>query len=448
MAVAVPTRVNFPRRLRGRPGLLAVGTGLWLLALPGFAQAPAFGDAPAVAKSVSGQFVIHGREGIQARSGREIRPVGDDPVIELRPDLLTVSSERIKRAVLSRLDLKDSWRGKIHLHLHRQPLVERPVAIRPQVFRDGWQFHVALPDKIEWPRLVRAITEVVLLEIANRENVSTVCAQPPLWLAEGMDALVIGEHGRELVIESQTSLTRSSRKADPLRDSRAALAGQEPAGFSDLTLATVDQLANPAEFARFRANAALLVHALTAETRRQRTIEFLRNLPSALNWQTPFLHAHRAEIANLLEAEKWWAVNATHELAQDPALFWSPRQVVGRLEEILRETAAVRSTGTTATETLPLAKVVTDWELSAQQPVIERKLSQLQLLLMRTPKEPESLRPLVTDCFRTLDRYLAERTGGNSGAAGRGEVTDRTKVVARTTAHRLETIGRQLAALR
>lgn len=266
-----------------------------------------------------------------SKPGREIRPVGDDPLIKLRPELLTVSCERIKRAVLTRLNLKDAWRGRIHLHLHRQPAIDRPVAIRPQVFRDGWQFHVALPDKIEWTRLVRAVTEVVLLEIANRDNGSTVCAQPPLWLAEGMDVLVIGEHGRELIIESQTSLNRSSRTPDPLRASRAALVGQDPASFSDLTLASAEQLVQPAEFARFRANAALLVHALTVETRRSQTVEFLRNLPAALNWQTPFLHAHRTEIANLLEAEKWWAVNATHELAQDPALFWPPAQVTARL---------------------------------------------------------------------------------------------------------------------
>lgn len=390
---------------------------------------------------------MHRRDAMASKPGREIRPVGDDPFIELRPELLTVSCERIKRAVLTRLDLKDAWRGRIHLHLHRQPAIDRPVAIRPQVFRDGWQFHVALPDKIEWTRLVRAVTEVVLLEIANRDNGSTVCAQPPLWLAEGMDALVIGEHGRELIIESQTSLNRSSRKPDPLRDSRAALVGQDPAGFSDLTLASAEQLVQPAEFARFRANAALLVHALTVETRRSRTVEFLRNLPAALNWQTPFLHAHRTEIANLLEAEKWWAVNATHELAQDPALFWPPAQVTVRLAEIFRESAAVRAGGATATETLPLARLITEWEFAAQQPVLERKLAQLQLLLLRTPEEPAPLRPLVTESFRTLDRYLAERSGANAGAVGRGDVGARTKVLVRATARRLESLSRKAAAL-
>lgn len=396
---------------------------------------------------MSGQFIVHAGKASLPLPGREIRPVGDDLAIGLRPDLLTVSCERIKRAVLTRLGLRDQWRGKIHLHLHPQPAAEQPVAIRPQVFRDGWQFHVSLPDKIEWPRLVRSVTEVVLLELANRENGSTVCAQPPLWFAEGMDALVIGEHGRELVIESQTLLNRADHKPDALRDSRTALVGQDPAGFSELTLATVEQLAPPGEFTRFRANAALLVHVLTADSRRQRTVEFLRNLPAALNWQTPFLHAHRPEFANLLEAEKWWAVNATHELAQDPALFWSPAQVAARLGEIFRESAAVRAGATTATETLPLARLVAEWEFAAQRPVLERKLSQLQLLRLRTPEEPAPLRPLVTECFRTLERYLAERDRANAGNPGRGTVGNRTKVLIRTTARRLEALSREAAAL-
>ena len=79
--------------------------------------------------------------------------------------------------------------------------------------------------------------------------------------------------------------------------------------------------------------------------------------------------------------------------------------------------------------------------------MLERKLSQLQLLLMRTPGEPAPLRPLVTECFRILDRYLAERSGANAGNAGRGDVGDRTKVLLRTTARRLEALHRQTASL-
>lgn len=424
--------------------LIGLGVGI-----PGVrAQNSVLPEAPISATSISGQFIVHGRDSTRLVPTRQMRPVGNDPVIELRPDLLTVTCERVKKAVLQRLDLRDDYRGKVHLHLQRQPAIERSVAIRPQVYRDGWQFHLALPDRIEWPRLVRAITEVVLLEMANRNNLSTVCAQPPLWLAEGMNQLVLGDYGRDLVIESQTMLNRSNRKPDPLRESRAAIRGRDPLGFSALTLATVDQLTNPNDFTHFQASAAILVHLLTEESRRARTVGFIRALPETLNWQTTFLALNRSEFATLLDAEKWWAVNATHELSVDPDLSWNRGEVLRRLAEILSETAAVRSPSGSpaAPESIPLSRVVSEWDFATQQSVLQRKVAQLQILLMRTPKEPPELRPLVTECFRTVDRYLAERSGTvGPENAGRGDVGNRAKVLAKTAARRLDALGKQVA---
>jgi hypothetical protein len=440
--------VNFHGNIPGRV-LEVVCGALLLVGMAGRAQSFTLSEAPISATSISGQFIVHGRDATRLVPKRELRPVGNDPVIQLRPDLLTVTCERVKRAVQQRLGLRDDWRGKVHLHLHRQPTIERSIAIHPQVYRDGWQFHVALPDQIEWTRLVRAISEVVLLEMANRENNSTACAQPPLWLAEGMNQLVLGDYGRDLVIESQTTLNRSNRKPDPLVESRAALRGRDPWGFSALTLATVEQLTRPEDFTHFQASATLLVHLLTGESRRAKTVDFIRTLPENLNWQTAFLALNRAEFSTLLEAEKWWAVNATHELSVDPELFWNRGEVLRRLADILSETAAVRTPSgpSSAAEVIPLSRVVSEWDFATQHSVLQRKVAQLQILLMRTPKEPAELRQLVTESFRTLDRYLTER-GGSLGPenAGRGEVGNRIKVLAKTAARRLDAVEQRVAA--
>lgn len=415
------------------------------------AQNSALPEAPISATSISGQFIVHGRDSTRLVPPREMRPVGNEPVIELRPDLLTVTCERVKKAVLQRLEQRDDYRGRVHLHLQRRSAIEHSVAIRPQVYRDGWQFHLALPDRIEWTRLVRAVTEVVLLEMANRNNLSTVCAQPPLWLAEGMNQLVIGDYGRDLVIESQTTLNRSNRKPDPLRESRTAIRGRDPLGFSALTLATVDQLTNPNDFTHFQASAAILVQLLTEESRRARTVSFIRALPESLNWQTTFLSINRGEFVTLLDAEKWWAVNATHELSVDPGLAWSRGEVLRRLADILTETAAFRAASGQpgAPESIPLSRVVSEWDFATQQPVLQRKTAQLQILLMRTPKEPPELRPLVTECFRTVDRYLAERGGTVvAESAVRGDGGNRAKVLAKTAARRLDALGKQVADAR
>lgn len=374
-----------------------------------------------------------------------MRPVGEELVIHLRPDLLAVTCERVKKAILFRLDLHDGWRGKVHLHLQRKTVVERPIAIRPQLFRDGWQYHLAVPDQVEWTRLVRAITEVVLLELANRENPGDSPAQPPLWLTEGMNQLVLGDYGRDLVIESQTTLNRSARKPDALRASRERLQGREPLSFSALGLVTAEKLPRPDEFAHFQASAALLTQLLTGDDLRKETRTFIWALPANLNWQVTFLRVNRARFASLLDVEKWWAVNATHELARDPALRWSPTEVLARLTEILSETATVRDAagGNPTQQTLPLSQIVATWDFATQEPVLRRKTAQLQVLAMRTPPE---LQPLVSDCFHTLDRYLTERTAVGTEPARRGEMENRAPVLARSTARKLENLSRQVAA--
>lgn len=421
----------------GRRPRLLLALLLGLAAAQG--QVPVRPEASASAASVSGQFIVHGGSSPVSVPRRELRPAGEAALIALRPDLLAVTCERVKKAVLQRLDQRDQWRGKVHLHLQRQSSPGSQVTIHPQVFRDGWQFQVSVPEPIEWHRLVRSLTEVVLLEMANRENLSVACAQPPLWLTEGMNQLLVGDYGRDLVIESQTSLVRSERKPDPLKESRLQLRGREPLGFSALTLVTAEQTAGLDSFPRFQASSALLVHLLTDEARRARTGQFLAQLPANLNWQTTFLALNRAEFGTLLEAEKWWAVNAAHELAAAPDQFWAPAAVTARLADILTETASVRTPDGTAEnpDRVTLSRVVLEWDWPTQVLVLQRKVAQLQLLLLRTPEQPAPLRRLVGESLRTLERYLAERQGAGTAATNRGEPNDRAKVLARGTARRL-----------
>jgi hypothetical protein len=296
--------------------------------------------------------------------------------------------------------------------------------------------------------LVRSLTEVVLLEMANRENQSTVCAQPPLWLAEGMNQLLVGDYGRDLVIESQTSLVRSERKPDPLKESRLQLRGREPLGFSALTLMTSEQVA-PDSFPQFQASAALLAHLLTDETRRARTGQFLAQLPASLNWQTTFLALNRAEFATLLEAEKWWAVNAAHELAAAPDQFWAPAAVTARLADLFTESALVRTSDGSAEnpDRVALSRVVLEWDWPTQSLVLQRKVAQLQLLLLRTPEQPAPLRRLVGESLRTLERYLGERQGAGTGPTNRGEPNDRAMVLAKGTARRLAALEARRAEM-
>ncbi len=398
------------------------------------------------ATSRSGQFIVHGRDSVPPASGGALRPVGDDEQISLRPEVLTVMCDRIRELVQQRLGTDDRGGSRVHLYLRRRHAVEGRLNIIPQTIREGWQYHLELPDTVEWPRLVRALIEVVLLDQVNRGNTTDHCVLPPFWLTEGLTELLMNEFGRDLVLESQTTLNRSARRPDPLAPVRAVLAGRNPLGFSDLGLVSLEQLTDPARFAYFRASAALLVAELLQDRPGKALLRaFLQQMPQHLNWQTAFLRASNGRFQTLLDVEKWWAVSAANVLSRDPSLLWPRAQVLAELRLILTETADVRSAtnSPSARRTVALSEVVRTWEFAAQRDVLRRKANQLQLLSVHTPRD---LLPLVSECYRTLDSYLDTRSGGGRDGDGRMDFALRAKMLGKSTAQKLDELDRQVTA--
>lgn len=403
---------------------------------------------PALVTSRSGQFIVHGIDVGRPPAGGELKPVGDNAIIQLRPELLAVTCERVRQFVNLRLGANDQAGSRVHLYLRRRHAVEDRLNIVPQIIREGWIYHLELPEEVEWKRLVRALVEVVLLEQANRQNVTDICAQPPLWLSEGVTELLLNEFGRDLVPESQTTLNRSARRPDPLAPVRATLAGRNPLGFSELGLPEADQLDDPAQLAFFRASATLLVAELLEDPSGAAALRrFVQELPRSLNWQTAFLRASEGRFATLLEVEKWWAVSAAGVLSRDPSLLWPRDRVLSELELILAETAEVRgdTNGPAARRTLPLAEIVRTWEFEAQREVLQRKANQLRLLSAHTPRD---LLPLVIECHRAVDEYLTARAGAGRDSQARTDIAPSGRVLARTTARKLEELDRAVAAAR
>ena len=421
------------------------------LCLLGFSVLRA-GDSDGAISTVSrsGQFVVHGTPGVSSSavvgSPSRIKPVGDNANVVLRPDLLAVTAERVRKTVLTQFGLPDAPGSKVHLNLRRRRPVEGQLQITPAAFASGWIYRVDLPDEIEWNRLVRVLVEVSLLDVANRNNPNSVCATVPLWLSEGMDCLLFHEFGRDLVPEAETILNRSARRRDPLVPLRAALNGNEPEGFGVLTQVELEQLQDPTRFALYRANAGLLVAAwLQDDTGRQHGREFLRQLPAHFNWQTAFLRSSAGRFESLLEVEKWWAVAVVSVFSQDPTQQWPRDRVITELRWILTETAEVReSTNAPAgRHSLTLGEIVRTWEYTAQKDVLLRKATQLQRLAVHAPPD---LVPLLATCFQTLDGYLTVRNGAGVDPVSRTEMESRGRILAKTTSRKLDELDRQIAA--
>lgn len=392
---------------------------------------------PVSARSVSGQFLVHGRGSTLPAPASQIRSVGTNQTVRLRPDLLAVTAERVKRGVEHELGATDAWKGLIHLQLRGNAEVPGPMAIQARAFREGWQYNVMVPEEIAWDRLVRGLTEVVLLERANRVNASEECTRVPLWLTTGLNRLLLGEFGRDLVTESGTSINRSERRPDLLRDVRSTLDGREPMTFTEIGLATVSDLEDPARYAWFEASAALFTHELIREdSGRAALADFIRFLPDALNWQTSFLRAYRNRFSSLLDVEKWWAVASTETLATDHRQHWPRDRVLARLAEVFLETADIRpeTNQPAVRQTVPLRELIVEWDFNSQRDVLQRKVSQLRALKLRSPAD---LVPLVGDSTQVLEEYLAIRGRNVPSNPSKGSPEVRGAMVAQTTARKL-----------
>jgi len=436
---------------RGRPAGIRrswIGTLLLAAALTGGAVGqPLPISIPVTTRSVSGQFVVYGLGSAIPASAAQVRRVGTNEFISLRPDILAVTAERTKRALEQLLEVEDPWKGTVHLQIQNVPAMSQPLAVQTRSFRDGWQFAVSVPETVEWERLVRALVEVSLLERANRANASPDAALVPLWFTTGLHELLMAGSGRDLVTESGTLINRSERRPDPLRLIRADLAGREPMAFGEFSLLDRGDLADPERFRQYQASVALFMNEWLQEAGgRAAAAEFLRRLPENLNWQTTFLQVNGARFPRLLDVEKWWAVASVEALAIDGSQRWPRERVLERLAEILTETADVRAdTNSPAVrQTLPLRELIVTWDFESQRELLVRKVSQLRALGIRSPP---TLAPLVSDSARVLEDYVRVR-GASRSRASKTETEMRGPMVAEAAARRLAALEERLASER
>ena len=132
---------------------------------------PSLPDPAATRSSLSGQFVVI-TPNPASSPGQPPLTVTNTEFVRLNPALLAVSAERIKQPIWRQLGISSMtpWRGRIFLALHPAASADENVTIISARFANAWTYRVELPDVLARTRLTRAITGVVLLELANRDN--------------------------------------------------------------------------------------------------------------------------------------------------------------------------------------------------------------------------------------------------------------------------------------
>ena len=350
-------------------------------------------------RSRSGQFVVSGLPATPRFIHHTISNQVD--YVRLDPAVLAVSCERIKERLLTELDLPDMWRGTVTVRIFAVRHDNEPVHFTSVRYGDGWGYALEVPEWITRSRLVIAVAQAVLTELANRKSAEHA-AELPVWLLEGLSAHLMANNP-DLVLEPATRTIRRRGVEESLARIRDALRAR-----SALTL---DQLSWPRHEADplYTHCAHLFVHQLLQLRGGRRAMtDLIASLAEHYNWQTTFLAAFRPHFRRLVDVDKWWALTVAHVTGRNPMSLWPLAESLAQLDQILVTPVQVRAENSALPGTTPvsLQTIISEWDKRRQEPWLNQKISQLQALRLRSP--PEAFE-LIDGYMLTLQNRLRKR---------------------------------------
>jgi hypothetical protein len=375
--------------------------------------------APTPTSSISGQFVI---SFVPASNPYFRRPDAgtNSDYLRLEPALLTVSAERFKSALWSEIGLAagSPWGGKIFLALHPARSLDEPVYIAAQPFLRNWNYRLEIPDLISRDRCARALSAVLLLEIANRNTpVSGRSAAVPEWLTDGLARQILESEASKVILTApgkmmdgilQNRLNEKRRGIDPLVHARRVLQNSPALTFEQLSWPS-DAQQNGDDGGVYLASAQLFVHNLLAVENAPADLRtFLAQLPAYENWQAAFFDAFHEHFLRPLDVEKWWSLQVVAFGASDPGPLWTPVTSCDRLNAALAVPVNVRaaSNALPAYAEITLQSVINDFGPPQQVEILDGRRRDLELVQLRLTPE---LAAVAEGYGQVLQDFLGER---------------------------------------
>jgi len=378
-------------------------------------------DATATRSSVSGQFVVISANPVPPPV-RPLVAVTNAALVRLEPALLAVSAERVKKPLWRQLgiDPMTRWRGRIFLALHPAASPDENVAIISTRFASVWNYRVELPDVLSRTRLTRALTGVVLLELANRDNPGDRYAEIPAWLTEGLAQQLLAD-APEMIMSPPDKLVNGlpenqiivvDRSVDALAKARTVLQDHHALTFEQLSWPDDAQLSGD-DGGIYRASAQLFVSKLLELNDGAKNLRaMLQMLPRCYNWQTAFRTAFAADFPRPVDLEKWWALQTVSFAARGAGPLWTPAASRDKLDDILSVPVEMRSAPTNLPvhAAISLQAAIPNFHFDRQTAILHTNLPDLELAQWRMAPQFVGL----TDAYH---RALADYLGGRNGVA-------------------------------
>jgi hypothetical protein len=363
-------------------------------------------------RSYSGQFIVHAQSSSPLAPWATSLLATNRALLQLDPALVAISGERIKQNLLRQLGIGSPWRGRIYVEVRPARFAGQNVTITSKRFNNVWQYQVELPDPVARERYVRAIVQVLLLELANRESADRL-AEVPFWLAEGLAQQLLASNEIEIILEPpravinglNVSLTRVvERRDNPLNEARARLGARQPLSFDELSWPAKDAASgDPGDV--YSASAQMFVAELLRLKDGKACLQtMVMQLPQFYNWQFAFLRAFQGYFARPLDVEKWWALSLASSTGRDTARMWPAEESWRKLDELLPTVLQIRAgTNAPSRETWTLQGIIREWPLDRQAQALTAKLLELETLRAHAAQDVVML---VHEYCQALSAYL------------------------------------------
>jgi len=409
-----------------------------------------------VVRSRSGQFQAYDVGGMQVPP-LLLEEEKQEGIIVLTPDLVVVSTERIKEGILQQLGAYDRWRGKIRFLFDSRSGPDR-FSVVSHRYTNGWSYEVTIGRKIRRRVWQRGCVAVILLEMSNR-LAGQRSTEVPYWLIDGMAmeldrSAVINpspDYSRGHLIDSGgegfSRVIPSHRHQDALIATRAWLAENVPVDAGELFLPSERSL-NGEGAEEFVYSAHFFYQRLlTLPAGKESLIQFLSSLSHHLNWQQAFFASFRLHFKRMLDVEKWWSVSLSDLTHQTTIHSWSLEQSLASLERTLLLPALVgnRRNELARKSFFSLQQVVARWERPDQETVLQMLLNRLRIVGIYAHADVAVLVREYQDC---LEDYLELRRQELLGVKRRLAIRQLPAVTIRDTNDRLDRLDllrRQLA---
>jgi hypothetical protein len=415
--------------------------------------------------SVSGQFFVSYQPANYPFAAPDF--AGDTNIIHLNTELLAVGAERFKLSLWRVLGVASdsTWSGRIALQLHPARSPDETITIGATPFLNRWDYTLLMPDALAKMKYARALSGVLLLELANRQAPGDGhSAEIPPWLVDGMARQVLATGGEEMILSAPSGkpgqsllepagrlyaiparrLNEARRNFDPLADARQILQATTALTFNELSWPSGDQMSGY-DGGVFSASSQLfLASLLDLKNGRAKMLGFLSALPRHLNWQTSFFEVYADDFKSPLDVEKWWALRVVNFAARAPGPRWTLDVSLARLDGLLTVPVEFRydSNALPAHAEISLQDALQNLPADQRTAVLEGKLRDLELVELRLAPPFGGL----ADAYRLA---LADFLGGSKPVV-RATVTNKHGVPMNRTTSLAETVKRlnQLDAAR